>query len=523
MSSLAPIIPGVKPVLCYSKSVSVTLSVLAIVSAIELLMWLPPLWRLRRVLACAIIPVLSLVSGLLFGWNLSVWAGLVLVFSIYRVVNLLRLLEGRMQAAHLYKSTRRTGWWLIGSQLLVLAGAATGRHYAVSAQTSLYIIASLQLLVAGGLWLSTRRHLRTTKPPAGVPHLSDKQLPTLSVAIPARNETDELEACLQTLISSDYPKLEVLVLDDCSQNQRTPGIIRDFAQSGVRFIAGQTPPEHWLAKNFAYHQLAAEANGDLLLFCGVDTRFEPGSLRSMVQIMVEKRKTMASFIPRNQAPRPWDLEALLIQPARYAWELAPPRRLLERPPVLSTCWLISTTALHNAGGFEAVSRSISPESYFARQTARHGDGYSFLQSDQTIDLTSAKSLAEQRATAVRTRYPQLHRRPELVALSGLGELAVLSGPFVLAASSAISQWWTLLVLSATACLLLATFYARIVALTYRQFLWRGLWTLPLVAIYDIGLLNYSMWLYEFREVIWKGRNVCLPVMRQPTSGSGRRP
>jgi hypothetical protein len=108
-------------------------------------------------------------------------------------------------------------------------------------------------------------------------------------------------------------------------------------------------------------------------------------------------------------------------------------------------------------------------------------------------------------------------------LSGVGELTALVWPFALAASAVIDGRWLLFVLSGGASLLLATFYARIVELTYRRFLWRGLWTLPLVAIFDIGLLNYSMWQYEFREVIWKGRNVCTPVMHGVSVGSERKP
>jgi glycosyltransferase involved in cell wall biosynthesis len=348
-------------------------------------------------------------------------------------------------------------------------------------------------------------------------------LPTLSVAIPARNETNDLEACLHSLISSNYPKLEILVLDDCSQNKRTPEIIRDFAQSGVRFVAGQAPPPNWLAKNYAYARLADEANGDFLLFCGVDTRFQPDTLRAMVEALLQKNKTMVSFVPRNHAPPRFSVESLLVQPARYSWELSPPRRLRQRPPVLSTCWLIKSSELQASGGFAAVSRSISPESYFARQTAHRNDGYSFMQSDEVIDLGSAKSLAAQRATAVRTRYPQLHRRPELVALSSLGELAAMVWPFGLLVSAFLNGQWPLLAISVITITLLVSFYARVVHLTYRRFLWRGLWTLPLVAIYDMGLLNYSMWAYEFREVIWKGRNVCVPMMRRPTSSLGKRP
>ena len=508
---------------------SFALIVLGIVTAVELLVWLPPLWKIRRVLIVCIVPVMSLSSGLVFGWDIAVWSSLLLIFSVYRLINLMRVLDQRMQPRHLYVSTMRTAWWLIGCQLIVLGVFGITRQWQISAMEWLYIAGAVQLAAGAILWLSTNRNLRATLPPLQTAGISDKDLPTLSVAIPARNETADLEECLQSLISSDYPKLEILVLDDCSQNKRTPGIIRDFAQSGVRFIAGETPPEHWLAKNYAYAQLAEEANGDLLLFCGVDTRFKPGTLRFMVEAMLQKHKTMVSFVPRNRLPSSFDIESLLVQPARYAWELSPPRRQLKRPPVLSTCWIITAKELKRAGGFEAVSRDISPVSYFARVAVEHRDGYSFMRSDRAIDLASAKSLNEQRATAVRTRYPQLHRRPELVALYGIGELLVLVSPFILLISALLEHHWIFLVLSAAISLILVSFYTRIVNLTYRRFLWRGLWTLPLAAIYDIGLLNHSMWQYEFREVIWKGRNVCVPVMRHGDddgvfiAGSGKTP
>lgn len=524
-SSLARLNSGVKQQrdFCYSTSMLLMFYWLAGVSLVELSLWLPGLWKFKRVLACTLIPALALLSGLLAGTYTSVWTGVIFLFSIYRIINLLRVLEGRMQPDHLFRSTRQTSLWLIGLQLAAAATGSLDERYSWLGATWPFLLTGFQLAVATLLWMSTIRSLRTTKPPASRKTIADHELPTLSVAIPARNETDDLDACLQSLVMSDYPKLEILVLDDCSQNKSTPGIIRDFAHAGVRFVAGKTPPTHWLAKNYAYDQLAKEANGDQLLFCGVDTRFQPETLRTMVETLLQKRKSMISFLPHNQVPTRFSVESLLVQPARYAWELSLPRRQLRRPPVLSTCWLISTKELKAAGGFEAVSRSIAPESYFAKSSTRHKDGYSFMQSDQTMDLGSTKSLAEQRGTAIRTRYPQLHRRPELVSLFGLGEVVAFVLPIVMLVLNLSHHNWLLATGSLATLALLVDFYSRIVSLAYRQFLWRGLWALPLVALYDLGLLNYSMWQYEFREVIWKGRNVCIPVMRTITAGSGRRP
>ena len=57
----------------------------------------------------------------------------------------------------------------------------------------------------------------------------------------------------------------------------------------------------WLAKNYAYQQLAEAANGELLLFCGVDTRFEPGSLRALVALHLTTKASMISVLPAKLA------------------------------------------------------------------------------------------------------------------------------------------------------------------------------------------------------------------------------
>lgn len=456
---------------------------------------------------------LTLASIALLVESLRVWTVLVAILSLYRIINLLRLSKSRIQPDYLYHVTRRTTLWLIGLQVADLGLAGASNHYGIRSLTYFYLLSAVQLIAAMIVLASTSRHLRTSQPPTVAGALADRDLPSLTVAIPARNETADLQACLESLVASSYPKLEILVLDDCSQNKQTSEIIRGFAHAGVRFVAGKTPPGQWLAKNYAYEQLRQEANGELLLFCGVDTRFEKDSLGNIVKVLLQKHKSMVSILPRNLPPQGWSVAGTLIQPSRYAWELALPRRFLRRPPVLSTCWLISRRALDKAGGFAAVSRKAVPESYLARQAAAAEDGYSFLQSNSRIAISSLKSLDEQKATAVRTRYPQLHRRPEMVALVSLAEFTILACPPIACILSLLHQDWLLAAITGLAYLLEATAYGKIVNLTYRKILLRGSWLLPIAAVYDIGLLNYSMWRYEFREVLWKGRNVCIPVMR----------
>ena len=483
-------------------------------SALELLLWLVPFLRVQRVIS-ALLFIVVIVSGLgLVVAHLGVLSVCLCIVSLYRAFNLLRLVKARIHKKYLRRSGVQTSLWLVGAQAVMLLMSWGGRQISVTATAFWLVLSCIALGAAIILFASTVRNILKTRMPLLSPEsVVTAELPSLTVAIPARNETDDLEACLSSIISSNYPKLEILVLDDCSQNKHTPEIIRNYAHSGVRFLQGTVPDDNWLAKNQAYQQLFDEANGDYILFCGVDTRFSPDSFRLLVSAMLRKHKTMLSIIPRNVVPAALTTHSTtLLQPFRYAWELSLPRRLFRRPPVLSTCWVAKRDLIASAGGFGAVSRSIVPESYFARVSAVH-DGYSFMQSNERVGIASLKSLEEQQATAIRTRYPQVHRRIEFVLFLSVAETLCILWPFTLLALAVLHGYsWPLLITSGATVVILTLAYIAVVALTYRAWLARSFVLLPLATFVDIVILNYSMVRYEFFSVEWKGRNVCIPVM-----------
>jgi hypothetical protein len=480
---------------------------------IELLCWIPAVWRFRRFIVPVVFGLVALSVASLGIYSPSLLTALIAVVAMYRLINLARIIRNRMQPEYLKRATWRTALWLLGfATVLGAVWAILDRLGVTSGEFwKLFLIA--QLAIAVTIFATTLRHVKSMRPAAIEKWLTDDELPTLTVAIPARNETDDLQAALERLVASTYPKLEILVLDDCSTLKRTPEIIRSFAHDGVRFIQGQPVKDGWLPKNQAYQQLLEEANGEIVLFCGSDVRFEPQTLKNLVMLMLEKKKSMMSVMPRNILPRFLQLDASLIQPMRYAWEVALPRKLFRRPPVLSTCWIAKREFLLSTGGLSAVSRSIVPESYFARQAVRH-DGYSFRYTNSAIGLTSHKAITDQRDTATRTKYPQLHRRPELVLLLTIGELFGLVMPFLfLITAFMYPELRLLLVLSGLTCSILVTWYLTVCAMTYRQPDIRSAVSLPFAALLDTALLNYSMLKYEFSVVLWKERNVCIPVMR----------
>ncbi len=472
-------------------------------------LWLvlaPWTWRYRQFIVSVVVGLIGFWSGYFVVANWNIPGGLMLAISFYRLFSLLRIAKNRMASTQLLVTVRRTSLVLMLLHLVLYN--LFSLDFSISREEAVVSLVSIQLSFALAVLAVTSRNLLKTKYHPSENYFSDKELPTVTVAIPARNETAELASCLQSVLSSNYPKLEVIVLDDCSLD-RTPDIIRDFAQDGVRFIEGHQPRNHWLAKNQAYQQLSEAASGEFILFCGVDMRLGVSAVRELVIAQLAKKRDMVSVMPLRIGG---GVRTSFVQPMRYWWEIALPRRFFNRPAVLSSCWLIKKGVLKKLGGFSAVSKSIIPEAYFARELIKT-DRYAFMRADEHLDIRTVKSVEAQLSTALRMRYPQLRKRPENVLVLSVGLVAAFLIPFLLVAEAAwrgfdVVGWLALL----TSALIVVTHY-RVLSSTNPANSLIGLLNFPIVIITEIVLLHLSMYRYEFSTIEWKGRNICLPVMR----------
>lgn len=481
------------------------LLLLALVILEQLILW-TGLWHWRKKLALVLSLGFTSLS-IWLAWNLSFGGLLIIFINLYRIIAYGKLVEGRLHNSYLLFSSRRTSFWL----LIYASLASLAYIHDLGWTEALYGLVFGQFVMGLILLFSTIRHLKHTSP-VETAELTDHQLPTLTVAIPARNESIDLRECLESVLASRYPKLEVIVLDDSSARSKPNQIIKQFAHDGVRFIPSDETVSNWLPKNQAYQRLSELASGDIILFCGVDVRFQPDSLRQLVSQMKAKNKQMMCVLPENVVDG--SMVYSLVQPIRYAWELALPRRLFRRPPVISSCWLINKQALKGLGGFNGVTRMIIPEQFFARQLIRN-DGYRFMRSGRLAKVMSTKSKSDQTATAIRTRYPRLHKRVELVLMTVLLEtsLITLTLPFLVFNIWSDQVIW-LIFISALATVLQFATYGIIMAITYTGLALGSIISLPVAMLVDIWLLNKSMWKYEFSQVYWKGRDVTATVMHK---------
>ena len=100
--------------------------------------------------------------------------------------------------------------------------------------------------------------LRAAAPPAL------EEAPLVSILVPARNEARNIEACVGSLLTQDYPRYELVVLDDHSEDG-TGEIVRrlGLGDGGERrVVSGTALPAGWTGKGWACHQLSLVARGE---------------------------------------------------------------------------------------------------------------------------------------------------------------------------------------------------------------------------------------------------------------------
>jgi hypothetical protein len=117
----------------------------------------------------------------------------------------------------------------------------------------------------------------------------DADCPRVSLIFAARNEEEKLPAALATLATLDYPSLEIIAVDDRSQDS-TGNILDEFAckRGRLRVVHVQELPPGWLGKTHALQKGYECSTGDWLLFTDADVRFARDAVRRAVAVVKER-------------------------------------------------------------------------------------------------------------------------------------------------------------------------------------------------------------------------------------------
>ena len=114
---------------------------------------------------------------------------------------------------------------------------------------------------------------------------ADADCPPISILFAGRDEAEKLPGALQTMLGLDYPRYEVIAVDDRSEDA-TATILETAARtdSRLRPLRVHALPPGWLGKPHALEQAYKESRGEWIVFTDADVHFAPDVLRRAITL-----------------------------------------------------------------------------------------------------------------------------------------------------------------------------------------------------------------------------------------------
>ena len=202
-------------------------------------------------------------------------------------------------------------------------------------------------------------------------------LPALSLLVAAKDEEENIARCAEGLLAQDYPKLELFIINDRSDD-RTGAIIDELAARDSRLTALHISelPSGWFGKNNAMRAGVERATGQWLCFSDADCAYDsPKLLAAAVRFATREKIEFLSVLPRLETHSFWER---VVQPVASAilvyWH--PPQKVNDPRARVAYAngafMLLSRDAYQRIGGHEAVKATLNEDMHMARRAKSAG-------------------------------------------------------------------------------------------------------------------------------------------------------
>ena len=388
---------------------------------------------------------------------------------------------------------------------LVLASATVGLWLARLAREGFRAVAAER---AGG------SALRLDDPAGPLP----AEAPLVSILVPARNEAGRIGPCLESLLGLDYPRTEILVVDDGSTDG-TPDVVRRTAagDARVRLIHAPPLPDGWSGKSHALWYGQREAKGEWLLFTDADTVHHPAALRLALGRALADGASLLSLTGRQEAV---SVAERLVQP--FVFEFLARRYPLaavndpgDPRAAANGQYLLVARALYDAVGGHAALKGALLEDVALARLAKARGRIRFLAAPDLVRVRmydGARTLRE----GWSKNLADLAGGPAAAVREGVRFLLRGAGPILALAAALVAAATDRVAVAVGGCLLAALGGAAILAEGVGLARMGGhgartAWLAPLGAVATGLLFLDSAWRRSGgRAVTWRGRRYTDP-------------
>ena len=346
--------------------------------------------------------------------------------------------------------------------------------------------------------------------------------PKISVVVAAKDEAENIEQCMRTMLAQDYPDFELIVCNDRSTDDTAAIAERVAAEdSRARLINIQSLPEGWCGKSHAMQKGIAASSGPWICMIDADcSQTSDRTLSTAIQYAIDNRVDLLSVLPTLEMRSFWEA---VVQPVcsgmLMIWydpaDVNNPRK--PQAYANGAFMLIRRSAYEAIGTHEAIRDRLTEDMNMAAEVKRSGLNLKVIRNSGLYQVRMYSSLREMVRGWSRIffgTFPTLGRLTLcLLALlvMGLGPWVVTPLGFALAAATeATSIWWLACGIAGAAAAVmqitvLVRFY-RICDLKARM-----VWTYPLGNLVAIYATVFAMTRHlPNARVIWKDTSYARP-------------
>ncbi len=257
--------------------------------------------------------------------------------------------------------------------------------------------------------------------------------PSLTVIVPARNESTNILGCLQSLINQQQEhksiNLQIIAIDDRSTDDT--GAIMDALAANhpdkLSVLHITELPSGWLGKThamaFAARHAIALHRPDYLLFTDADILFRPDALRLALAHTVATQADHLVILPttliksRGEGMLLSYLQVMGLWAVR-TWKVANPKALRDAVGV-GAFNLLRTTVYQQLGGFDALRMEIVEDLVLGRRIKRAGFRQRIATGPGLVSVHWASGVSGILNGLMKNLFAIFNFHPSLVLLSSL--------------------------------------------------------------------------------------------------------
>lgn len=238
------------------------------------------------------------------------------------------------------------------------------------------IPASVGVLLGVGAAFSLRKSRLTRA-------LVPSRWPRVSIIVPVLNEEETIGGALASLDALEYPDLEILVVDDGSNDrtmERAQAFIAKQHRKDIRLIDSPgKPPEGWVGKTFAADYAIRQSSGALILVCDADVTHTSASLATAVAYLEKSCAEVLFRIPRFEVAS-WGEYPLLFH--TFLLKLSSFLSLsISRQSFAMGTYLLCTRGFYERSGGWRAHRSFPESLPLLNHALAHHEPHTFLDDD----------------------------------------------------------------------------------------------------------------------------------------------